>query len=537
MAQLLAPSVLSLQLPDPRFSVDFANYAIDAKPSPSDAISRKYMQDLFPGQNKPLPPPKTEASRHRTPRGMLSSRELQQRRRLEDLSATLLSDDKNGNFTLEVPSIPAINAPDRSSNATVGYFVLSNASATKSTITLQSMFPPTKPRNVPIKPTRSLLDLPQPILDQVLAYVFIDQRTVSITPYQSHVSPKQRRRHRGGPNSVDIRSIMMHPALLVSKQLRTLALDVIYRDSLFVVDLCETGRRCSMDDKETGKHWGCWTSGAPPSMVKTALTRASNLRLRLPVSNTETNAEHSVAKAKKGPLEDMSVVQDSLQAVTALITGRSITPPTTRSRSASPPRTRVLRRKLSFRSAKRPDSLEFVCRGDSPAEPRDPLTRLEVVLVKPSAAIEVQRQTLEMVATCSSIAVAGYLEYYLEFEGKMRLWAKRNMGAWLGREPDAAKLLHDLNALGQSKQTPVQPVPRADVLHRERGRVAEDPPRSESRTRQRSASRTRLPTGGVAKKIKEMESLAKIRVMRSAKQPPTVEELQQIAADIRRGVY
>jgi hypothetical protein len=34
-----------------------------------------------------------------------------------------------------------------------------------------------------------------------------------------------------------------------------------------------------------------------------------------------------------------------------------------------------------------------------------------------------------------------------------------------------------------------------------------------------------------------MESLARIRVMKSAKQPPTVEELQQIAADIRRGVY
>jgi hypothetical protein len=33
-----------------------------------------------------------------------------------------------------------------------------------------------------------------------------------------------------------------------------------------------------------------------------------------------------------------------------------------------------------------------------------------------------------------------------------------------------------------------------------------------------------------------MEGLAKIRVMKD-KQPPTVEELQQIAADIRRGVY
>jgi hypothetical protein len=99
----------------------------------------------------------------------------------------------------------------------------------------------------------------------------------------------------------------------------------------------------------------------------------------------------------------------------------------------------------------------------------------------------------------------------------------------------------DLNALGYSKQTPTHPTQialRADVIHRERGRVVQDSaPRSESRSRQRSASRTRLPTGGnVAKKIKEMEGLAKIKV-KLAKQPPTVEELQQIAADIRRGVY
>jgi hypothetical protein len=398
------------------------------------------------------------------------------------------------------------------------------------------MFPPAKIRNIPGKPAHALLDLPQPILDEVLAYVFSDRRTVSITPYQSHVSPKQRRRHCGGHGNVDIRSIMMHPALLVSKQLRALALDIIYRDSLFVVDLCETGTR--MDDKDAGNHWGCWTSDMPPSMVKIALTRASNLRLRLPVSSTGTTAEHGATKPKKGSQEDMSIVQDSLHAVTALITGGSTAPPTTRSRSASPPRSKMLRRKLSFRSAKRPDSLEFVCRGDFPAEPREPLTRLEVVLMKPGVSIEVQRQTLEMVATCSSIPVTGYLEYYFEFDGRRRLWAKRDMGVWLGKEPDAAKLLRNLNALGQSKQTPIQPVQHADMLHRERGRVAQKPPRSESRTRQRSASRSRLPTGGnVAKKMKEMESLAKIKLMKSAKQPPSVEELQQIAADIRRGVY
>jgi hypothetical protein len=443
MAQTLPPAVLSLRLPDTRFSVDFANYAIDITPE-RDAISRKYMQDLFPGQNKPLPPPRSGASRHRTPRAM-PSRELQQRRNPEDFLTSQVSNDRDGKHTPEGQAEPTTNAFDESSDLTVGYFVF-NSSATKSTITLQSLFPlpPTKNPHIPTKPPRSLHDLPQPILEQVLAYVFSDQRTVSITPYQSHVSPKQHRRHRGGPVHVDIRSIMMHPALLVSQRVRTLALDVIFRDTLFVVDLCQSGTRCSMDEKDMGKHWDCWTSDTPPSMVKTALRRASNLRFRLPVSNADATTEHGASRTKKGLQEDMSILQNSLQAVTALITGISLTPPTIRSRSASPPRTGMLRRKLSFRSAKRHDSMEFLCRGDTPVHPREPLNRLEVVLMKPSATAEVQRQTLEMVATCSSVPVAGYLEYWFEFDGRRRLWAKRNMGVWLGKEPDATKLLHGM---------------------------------------------------------------------------------------------
>jgi hypothetical protein len=34
-----------------------------------------------------------------------------------------------------------------------------------------------------------------------------------------------------------------------------------------------------------------------------------------------------------------------------------------------------------------------------------------------------------------------------------------------------------------------------------------------------------------------MENLSRIKLLKGNKQPPTVEELQQIAADIRRGVY
>jgi len=45
-------------------------------------------------------------------------------------------------------------------------------------------------------------------------------------------------------------------------------------------------------------------------------------------------------------------------------------------------------------------------------------------------------------------------------------------------------------------------------------------------------------SGGItAKKTKEVESKSKFRILKGTRQPPTVQELQQIAADIRRGVY
>jgi hypothetical protein len=133
--------------------------------------------------------------------------------------------------------------------------------------------------------------------------------------------------------------------------------------------------------------------------------------------------------------------------VTTLITGLNKThsSPTERSRSASPAGPKILRRKLSFRSVKRPDSLEFVCRGDSPPpQPREPLRTLEVVLVKTGADTEVHSLTLDMVAICSSIPVSGALEYHLEIDAMRRLWAKREKGKWLGSEPDGSKLLHGM---------------------------------------------------------------------------------------------
>jgi hypothetical protein len=302
-----------------------------------------------------------------------------------------------------------------------------------------------KDSNQPKTTGRSLLQLPQGLLGHILAYVFAEERAVSITPYQSRITP-QRHRHRHGPNAVDIRSVMMHPALRVCQNMRAMGLNIIYRDCLFLIDLCDASNAAHTNEKDMGKHWNCWTSAKPPQMVQSVLTNASHMRFQLPVSGVETTMAHGAAKRKKDSQEDGYIVLESLRSITTLITGLPMVAQTARPRSTSPAAPKALRRKLSIRGLKRHDSLEFVCRGDTllSPPPREPLSTFEVVLIKPAASAEVYMQTLEMIAICSNIPAWENLEYHLELEGFRKLWAKRSMGQWLGGEPDAGKLLQGM---------------------------------------------------------------------------------------------
>ncbi|KAG9196114.1 hypothetical protein G6011_01235 [Alternaria panax] len=559
MEQIASHSRLALRLPDPRFSVDFANYTVDAK---AIATSKKYMQDLFPGQNKPLPPPKFQASRDPIPRAK-NPCEVQERRCPTPM-ASQIPDDKWDAHTIECMIMldeSPINILDRSlasSESTTTSSTTSPSTDTGSTNATGSLALNPEATSSQQMSISTFRQLPSTIVNHILSYVFAEERAVSITPYQSRIVPQQRRRHRHGPNAVDIRSFMMQPALMVCKQFRELGLDILYRDSLFLIDLSEIGSTNACNEKDNGKHWGCWTSNSPPRMVRTALARASNIRFQLPVPSTEATVVRSATKRKKDVQEETSITLDSLRAVITLVTGpnKTQTSPIERSRAASPAGPKILRRKLSFRSAKRPDSLEFVCRGESPPpQPREPLSTLEVVLVKSREDSEIHSLTLDMIAVCSSIPVSGNLEYHLEVDGMRRLWAKREKGKWLGSGPDGNKLLRDLRALGQPsakaevvrvhktrKQTSEQPRIRADVSHREQALSVQQPPSSrrslDGRQQQRSMPKTRPSNDGiVARKIKEVESLSRIKLLKGDKQPPTVEELQQIAADIRRGLY
>jgi hypothetical protein len=440
MAQFAHSSIIALRLPDPRFSVDFENYGIDAKKA--SATSRKYMHDLFPGQNKPLPPPKTELKqRHRAIRATPTSRERQFRRVHQEGSLPAQKSKELPEeffIVLEMPPSPRITDIPIASTNSIG--ARESSSATPLTQIARSPICLTDTSLENANPKHSLLEFPQSVLEHILGYVFGDSRTVSITPYQSHIQPSQKRRKR--EINVDIRSMMMHPVLLVSHQVRMFALDVIYRENLFVIDLVDHHTIHLSDDKDANKYWNSWM-GSTPTMVKTALIRAANIRVRLPVSNTETPS-----KSKVKSHNALASTQDCLRILTSLISNTAATTSDIQSRSASPSRHRALRPKLGITGIRMPrslanrnvhHSLEFVCRGDAP--PRQPLDRLEIVLVKPSANAAVLPETLELLATCNSVPVQGDLEYCVELEGKRRLWAKRMLGRWVGKEPDGQELL------------------------------------------------------------------------------------------------
>lgn len=109
----------------------------------------------------------------------------------------------------------------------------------------------------------------------------------------------------------------------------------------------------------------------------------------------------------------------------------------------------------------------------------------------------------------------------------------------LGHAPAKAKAAKSSEKVKQAYE---QPQLRADVLHRERALPVQQPssdrPSLEGQFQPRGVQETRPSNNGiVAKKITDMENLSRIKILKSKKQPPTMEELQQIAADIRRGVY
>ncbi|KAF1938255.1 hypothetical protein EJ02DRAFT_410749 [Clathrospora elynae] len=527
MANFNASSDLPLQLPNPRFSFDFANYAVEDKPC---ATTRQYIQDLFPGQNKPLPRPNTSLKRSWMKRTAPSpqqtvaslSRELSNRQEDRIRNHAYRQKDRELCPTPTSPHYkPHVDASARSSN--------SSTSTNTSLGGLQCVLQPVITALNRGKQTASLPDLPELIMEHILAYVVGGPRIVYVTPHQ------QRHGYYDGSSKLDIRLFLMQPIFSISQQLRRLALDVFYRECTLMIDLY---------DDEMRKHYQFWTT-SPPETVSEAIHRVSRLRIRLPVPSIETAAHRGVANGMEAPKEYIHAVQDCLRAIIDLITDTRSIPPPPKSHPLSPPHTSVLRRKLSFRSIKQPSGcLEFTCRGQSPPPPpnqRKALERLEIVLVKRSETVVILPETLELVAMWKPMMS---IEYYIELQGRERLWAKRVMGVWMGREPDGRRLLHvtDLQALKAPPSAALQPrAPQVPTQTREVQNPQERIVRkttSELCLQQRSAQDERDTRNDHVKlNPKSPGFLPRATVMKGKREPPSVEGLQHITADIRRGVY
>ncbi|KAK1915010.1 hypothetical protein P3342_002814 [Pyrenophora teres f. teres] len=301
------------------------NYRVDAS---TYAMSRKYMQDLFPGQNKPLPPPKTDTVCNRTLRPK-PSRELQ--RKCSPLAVCTASRtvSKYDNASVECP-IMLDESPSSASgwssvspNSTMVSSMASYTTTMASNSSLSNF--PLKRAKAARKSRISLLDLPQATVEQILAYVLTQERSITIMPCQSQTSPKNLLWQRNSTDTVDMPSIMLHPALLVSHQMRAFGLNTLYRRGLFLIDLCSIRNSTDAEGQEGNKSWDCWTDITTPRVVQEALSRALNVRFQVPVPSMEATVGRGEKKRKTEHQDDPPTVNDSLQAITVLITGVSKT--------------------------------------------------------------------------------------------------------------------------------------------------------------------------------------------------------------------
>lgn len=292
-----------------------------------------------------------------------------------------------------------------------------------------------------------------------------------------------------------------------------------------------------------------------------------------------------IINSLKKEQEDAHQIQKCLNGIVQLLT----TPPT-----RSPQRNR------SFGGRQRSRSRSSSRSNGSDDEKRAPLKRLEIVLVKRSSRATIQPEVIHCINALRTLQVTGFTKYSFELKGHIVQWATKYRQKWKGMEPNNAKLIEDLQAL-TIPDPPVDPIctpvefkftttdkrgrlalvdaalpktpitldaPKRDTSREASKRDAskESPRRDASRDalkREASMERELPPIPVTPKPVLPWNPLAMLRkkshkhddsytmIMAegmgsgssgkskgSAKeQPPTIEELQKIADDIRNGLY
>jgi hypothetical protein len=543
MAERFVRFPLKLCLPDPRLSVDFAEFLTEQ----GALIPRgRTFHEESDGHNRPLPLIKNR-TRSQAVRAKTKPSDTLEHSAAKFTSPTQASFGKHpddGGSLSKHTHRPTVHCSRPSSDAsatstvTNDSYMLSPYIHTPSTSTAHSSTVPTAPASR-TRSAKSLSSLSHPILQLILAEALNLPRTVLLNPQQLHVQNNHRKQVLSDDKVVYLQSVLMHPVFLVNRHLRQVALDMFHGKSYFIIDLNATydSRRLKKEQEQSERCHKLWTIDTPFA-VKYALSRISNLQIRLPAPSTKTsvpttsilaNDKSAVTQRSWHTHEQDQRAIKLHEMLTSLVTSVPTPEPGPASPSKTLSRTVSLRRKLSFRTIKsRKDSLDFTCCGEASTQSssRRPLQNLQIIIVKRSATSTILPGVLGLPALLSDIPVHGTMEYYFELGGRRRLWAARNGGRWVGKEPNGKQLLVDLQALR------ITPVSSVRLGRLKRGKIRLETAQV-SQVRQQPLSRENT-TWQYGFSFVGGKKATRAEHSEVCDEPPSVEEIQQLANLARR---
>ncbi|KAF2638971.1 hypothetical protein P280DRAFT_528441 [Massarina eburnea CBS 473.64] len=600
MTQTLSFTPLALDLPSSRMSVDFTNFTL----------------------SKPLPPPKNTPLRIRKPEPPLPPHAIPQRRprpiqslpEVAEESTVSRSDSTRQppNKWWPRPSPPRAGYPDipvtqllrSNSNTSVESYtsdvstastaassIFSNAQSISTVRTADSLrSSPTSSKTILnpfVDDPATLTSIPQSLLEHIISYALCLPLNVSIGPQNSENRHMQYRYHRAGLDYIDIQLIRKHPIFLVSQHIREVALDVFYEKCDFVIDLQSIyhTRVSSTINDNLKKHQKFWINEQPPKMVRDTLQNICKLHLRLPVASCENSGHRGRAeedwmdgsdgmggggwkiKSLKKEKEDAASIEKCLKTIMSYVQGE------TESRSRG--RSKSLNRANSFRKESiarlRSKSRERAGRGRAQSRPdpskgkgkRQPLKRMEIVLVKRGPHVMVLPETLGYIKVARSVPVNGFTKYSFELESQKVLWCTKYGKRWRGFEPTGTRLLEDLQGLTITEK-PIEPLrtptsykfvkttkngqlhlvdagrPKTPIIFERPVTAPDVPPVPLNRSKSTKSSPWGWKKGHKHKDsfgFMVDEGMDEIGSSGTTRGPPTIDELKKIAEDVRNGLY
>ena len=467
MAATLSKPQLSLDLPNTRMSVDFSTFVgTQSTPASHHITSRaKIMRRPLPSTSQlstvagiPLPEIQEEPSEN------LNTSTAPSRQNSVKWPWRRLNDHQGQS---NVPVVALVrtdsNASTASTASTAASSVFSHAQSTSTRSTSSHTLYSTP--SITSKDATGLSNLPLSLLEHILSFALSSPLQVSIGPDASDTHHLSHRYHPAGLDYVDLRRILKHPLFFVSRHIREVSLDVLYRKSEFVIDLHKIyhSKVSSTINENLKKHQKFWMSGTPQVVID-ALPNIYRLHLRLPVPSTEAASYRGrdeddwmtgsdgkgggnwKAKSMKREHDDALQIQKCINAIKELLMADKRNPSElqrlSRSRSAV-----SLRRTKSSKGTRSRSADNVEPRSESPANNggnREPMKRLEITLIKRSPWALVLPESLELVRAFRSVPVSGFTRYHFELNGQRFLWAAKLRKKWQGIEPDGSKLLQGL---------------------------------------------------------------------------------------------